>query len=218
MSEITKNTKVAEVVRSNYQAATIFKNKRIDFCCNGGRTLQQACETKEVDLESLIAELKELSDESSIYDQMDDDLLIDVIVKKHHRYVRKTIPDLLYYLKKIAAVHGKTNPELMEIEASFTEMAVNLLDHLELEESKLFPSILGELEMEILDKEALLQAKNEHEVEGRRTEYLARLTNDFTPPETACTTYRVAFSLLKEFIDDLYLHIHLENNILFNKN
>lgn len=218
MSEITKNTKVAEVVRTNYQAATIFKNYKIDFCCNGGRTLQQACETKKLDLKSLIKELKELSDETSIYDQMDDDLLVDLIVKKHHRYVRKTIPDLLYYLKKIAAVHGKTNPELVEIEESFKSMAVNLLDHMEFEESKLFPSILGELEIEGLDNGALVQAKNEHEVEGRRTEYLARLTNDFTPPESACTTYRVAFSLLKEFIDDLYFHIHLENNILFNKN
>ncbi|MBS0617086.1 MAG: iron-sulfur cluster repair di-iron protein, partial [Spirochaetes bacterium] len=29
--------------------------------------------------------------------------------------------------------------------------------------------------------------------------------------------YRVAFALLKEFEDDLHMHIHLENNILFPK-
>lgn len=33
----------------------------------------------------------------------------------------------------------------------------------------------------------------------------------------ACNTYKVSFSLLQEFEDDLHLHIHLENNILFPK-
>ncbi|MGM0392500.1 MAG: iron-sulfur cluster repair di-iron protein, partial [Bacteroidota bacterium] len=32
-----------------------------------------------------------------------------------------------------------------------------------------------------------------------------------------CNTYRVSFALLNEFEQDLHLHIHLENNILFPK-
>ncbi len=32
-----------------------------------------------------------------------------------------------------------------------------------------------------------------------------------------CKTYRVTFSLLHEFEEDLHRHIHLENNILFPK-
>ena len=36
-------------------------------------------------------------------------------------------------------------------------------------------------------------------------------------PESACATYRVLYSELKEFEDDLHVHIHLENNILFPK-
>src|SRR5690606_32955152 len=58
---------------------------------------------------------------------------------------------------------------------------------------------------------------HEHEGEGGRFRKIAALTNDYTPPEDACNTYRVTFALLKEFEEDLYLHIHLENNILFPK-
>jgi regulator of cell morphogenesis and NO signaling len=41
--------------------------------------------------------------------------------------------------------------------------------------------------------------------------------NNFTPPGHACNTYWVLYAKLKEFYEDLMLHIHLENNILFPK-
>ena len=41
------------------------------------------------------------------------------------------------------------------------------------------------------------------------------LSDDFTPPEYACNTYRVSFAKLAEFEADLHRHVHLENNILF---
>ena len=57
----------------------------------------------------------------------------------------------------------------------------------------------------------------EHENEGERFRKIAALTNNYTPAADACNTYKVTFSLLKEFEEDLHLHIHLENNILFPK-
>lgn len=57
----------------------------------------------------------------------------------------------------------------------------------------------------------------EHDVEGERFRKMSSLSDNYTPPSYACNTYKVAYSLLKEFEDDLHLHIHLENNILFPK-
>jgi regulator of cell morphogenesis and NO signaling len=57
----------------------------------------------------------------------------------------------------------------------------------------------------------------EHENEGDRFRLIAALSDEYTPPTDACNTYRVTFSLLQEFEDDLHRHIHLENNILFPK-
>ena len=56
---------------------------------------------------------------------------------------------------------------------------------------------------------------SEHENEGDRFEKIEKLTNGYIPPSDACSTYTVAFSMLKEFEQDLHRHIHLENNILF---
>ena len=56
---------------------------------------------------------------------------------------------------------------------------------------------------------------NEHELEGERFRKISELSNDYNTPVDACNTYRVTFALLKEFEEDLHLHIHLENNILF---
>jgi len=57
----------------------------------------------------------------------------------------------------------------------------------------------------------------DHEVEGERFRKIADLSNNYAPPEDACNTYRVSLALLNEFEQDLHLHIHLENNILFPK-
>ena len=57
----------------------------------------------------------------------------------------------------------------------------------------------------------------EHTTEGERLRKIETLSNHYTPPVDACNTYAVAIALLKEFEQDLHLHIHLENNILFPK-
>ena len=59
--------------------------------------------------------------------------------------------------------------------------------------------------------------QDEHVTEGERFVKIAALTNNYTPPSDACNTYKVTFSMLQEFEQDLHKHIHLENNILFLK-
>ncbi len=57
----------------------------------------------------------------------------------------------------------------------------------------------------------------EHDVAGNLMKQIQDLSNDFAPPAHACNTYRVLYAKLKEFQNDLFQHIHLENNILFPK-
>lgn len=66
-------------------------------------------------------------------------------------------------------------------------------------------------------KNPIQMMMQEHDTEGERFRKIALLSNNYTPPFDACTTYKVAFALVKEFEEDLHLHIHLENNILFPK-
>ncbi len=44
--------------------------------------------------------------------------------------------------------------------------------------------------------------ESEHSAEGDRLGVIERLSNNYTPPQDACSTYRVSFAMLKEFQDD----------------
>ena len=76
----------------------------------------------------------------------------------------------------------------------------------------------GKLSKENLSIEAPIQLMEfEHEAAGKIMEEIKRLSNNFTPPSNACTTFRLSLEELKIFESDLHQHVHLENNILFPK-
>ncbi|KAB5486112.1 MULTISPECIES: iron-sulfur cluster repair di-iron protein [Flagellimonas] len=228
----TKEKTIGQMVAEDYRTAQIFKSHKIDFCCKGNRTLQEVVKKKGLDLETLREEL-DIVQNTHKGDQPDFktwplDLLIDYIEKKHHRYVEQQIPILKQYLNKLCHVHGNKHPELFGIFEHFTASAGELAMHMKKEELVLFPWIrkmvssaqdekeLGHPQFGTV-KNPIQMMMEEHDNEGERFRKIATLSNDYTPPADACNTYRVAFSLLQEFEDDLHRHIHLENNILFPK-
>lgn len=223
---------IGQMVAEDYRTAQIFKNHKIDFCCKGNRTLKEVTKKKGLDLNSLMQELDIVQEQ----DQNDEpdfktwplDLLIDYIEKKHHRYVEQQIPILKQYLIKLCKVHGDRHPELLDIFEHFNASAGELAMHMKKEELVLFPwvrkMVNGTSKGSTMEQPHFGTVKNpikmmmeEHDNEGERFRKIAHLSNDYTPPADACNTYRVTFSLLQEFEEDLHRHIHLENNILFPK-
>jgi regulator of cell morphogenesis and NO signaling len=55
----------------------------------------------------------------------------------------------------------------------------------------------------------------EHDQAGDALAAIRHITEDYSVPEYACVTYKAMISGLQELEQDLHLHIHLENNILF---
>ncbi|MEZ5037401.1 MAG: iron-sulfur cluster repair di-iron protein [Chitinophagales bacterium] len=228
---ITKESTIAELVAQDYRVAAVFKNKAIDFCCNGNRSIQEVCNNQSLDADQLINELTATMQQGGAtnidYNSWPLDLLADYVEKKHHRYVEKAIPEILPYLEKITRVHGSRHAELEEVLALFNEGAGELTKHMKKEELILFPYIRKMVKAEAAKttieaafgtvQNPIEQMMHEHDAEGERYRKISALTNNYTVPEDGCNTYRVTLSLLKEFEDDLHLHIHLENNILFPK-
>jgi len=223
---------IGQIVAENYRTAQIFKNHKIDFCCQGNRSLQEAAEKKKLDaqviLNEIIAVLKTEKDDTTDYKSWPLDLLADYIEKKHHRYVEEKIPVLKPYLEKLCRVHGERHPELLEITDHFNKSADELAAHMKKEEIILFPAIRKMMQAKQtgskLEKPHFGTVQNpiqmmmmEHETEGERFRKIDELSNNYTPPADACSTYCVTFALLQEFENDLHRHIHLENNILFPK-
>lgn len=228
----TMEKTIGQMVADDYRTAQVFKAHKIDFCCKGNRTLSEVAFKKGLDLEILMEELdqvqsKDLGDRPDVA-SWPLDLLVDYIEKKHHRYVEEHIPILNQYLDKLCRVHGERHPELFEIFEHFKASAGELAMHMKKEELVLFPwvrkMVEGLADRETLEAPHFGTVRNpiqmmmqEHDNEGERFRKIAALSNDYTPPADACNTYRVTYSLLQEFEDDLHRHIHLENNILFPK-
>jgi regulator of cell morphogenesis and NO signaling len=228
--ENTLEKTIGQMVADDYRIAQVFKNHKIDFCCKGNRSIEEVAEKYRLDVQVLLAEIDEVQRQNN-NDNIDFklwplDLLADYIEKRHHRYVEEKIPILKQYLAKLCKVHGDRHPELFDINEHFNASAGELAMHMKKEELLLFPwirkMVKAEQHRELLDRPHFGTVKNpiammmqEHENEGDRFRVIAGLSNDYTPPADACNTYRVAFSLLKEFEEDLHRHIHLENNILF---
>ena len=59
--------------------------------------------------------------------------------------------------------------------------------------------------------------EHEHDIVGRKMDMIRVLTNNYSLPEDACASYSLLYKMLEEFEGDLFIHIHLENNILFPK-
>ncbi|MEI2675735.1 MAG: DUF542 domain-containing protein [Chitinophagaceae bacterium] len=140
---IQENNIIGELVAQDYRAASVFKKYGIDFCCQGNRTIQDACEAKEIDASSVVTDLIEANKatlESTIdYQSWPIDLMADYIEKKHHRYVEDKTQEIKPYLDKICRVHGDRHPELLEINEHFNATASELAAHMKKEELILFP-------------------------------------------------------------------------------
>jgi len=229
--EIDANTSVGEIVKANFKTAQIFDKNKIDFCCGGGISLEEACNRSNVDIDVLVPELVALvasNDPDSKYiDGLELNELCDYIEKRHHTYVSEKLPFLQVKLQKLCDVHGANHPELYKIKELFDAAAGNLSAHMKKEELILFPYIRKMVKY----KKEGLQAKGEfgevkntislmheeHTTEGERFEKISKLSSSYSCPPDGCGTYQVTYQTLNDFENDLHRHIHLENNILFKK-
>lgn len=222
---------VGQIVTDDYRTAQVFQKYGLDFCCGGNRTIEEACEKKGVEVRQVVQELDALANEGTKndnYDQWSLDFLVDYIVNNHHEFTRNKLPEIGKYAKKVAKVHGERHEELQEIYYEFTMLHTEIFNHLDKEERILFPYIKQLVEAKKVGDQLeepefggaanpIAMMEDEHDEAGTSMAKIRRLSNNFTPPEDACTTYRILFENLEAFEKDLYKHVHLENNILFPK-
>lgn len=227
------NSTIAEIVADDYRTAEIFKRHGIDFCCGGKKSVSKVCSEKNIDEQILQAELNasknNAADVAHDFKSWSLTFLADYIVNVHHTYVNNNLALISEFASKVAKVHGHHNTETVEIDKLWKEVVADLTTHMNKEELVLFPYVRN---LEEFRKRGSLafraphfvtvinpvhMMEREHEVVGEIMHKIQVLSNNFTPPEYACNTYRVLYAKLDEFQGDLHQHIHLENNILFPK-
>ena len=85
----TSNSIIGELVAQDYRYATVFQKNKIDFCCQGNRTIEEACDRKKVNIDALLSELTETSQINEVasndFHSWPLHLLATNIVTKNHR-------------------------------------------------------------------------------------------------------------------------------------
>jgi regulator of cell morphogenesis and NO signaling len=226
----TSQTTVRDIALEHPASIRVFEKLGIDYCCGGRKPLAQACEERSIELETVLAAIEQADgagqQEDRDWTAEPLEVICKHIVETHHAYVRAELPRLESLAQKVVSRHGSTHPELGEIQQLFESLAVELLQHLSKEEMVLFPYITN-LERNLENcgprslgcfgavRNPIRVMMAEHDAAGDTLARMRELSNEFTPPEGACPTYRGFYQALAEFERDLHQHVHLENNILF---
>ena len=222
MNEIAiQNKTVREIAGQHTDSYKIFHKYGIDFCCGGKRLLSDVCEEKGIEISEIANDFVAL--EKTPSDQKDWNTetlenLINHIVDTHHQYLQDDLPRLFHLIQKVASRHGERDAHLYKVLEIFVSMANELLAHIEKEERVLFPMIVemektGDISPQILMP--ILAMEAEHEEVGKALEELDRLTESYAIKPNMCASYQALYVGLKQLEEDLKLHIHKENNILF---
>ncbi|RYF80941.1 MAG: iron-sulfur cluster repair di-iron protein, partial [Chitinophagaceae bacterium] len=121
----------------------------------------------------------------------------------------------------VATKHGDRFPFMKDVYLLFAEVQNEMTQHMLKEERILFPRI-KQLEQNalVLDDINYFQGPidvmiEDHDLAGNLLQQIRKLTNDYTAPEGACTTFRLSLASLQAFEGDLHRHVHVENHVLF---
>ena len=223
----TQPNTIAELAVAMPQAVGTLEKLGIDYCCNGTRSIADACAHAGITTDELLA-LIPARNATSEHDWLAEPMssLIHFIVHTHHEYTRQTLATLQILAMKVREHHGPRHPELSEVERLVYQLSTDLLPHMLKEEQVLFPYIASVEEAAMLGKEPPMPffgtARNpvrtmmlEHEAAGDILREIRALTANFALPPEACASFNALYANLQEIEADLHRHIHLENNILF---
>jgi regulator of cell morphogenesis and NO signaling len=220
--------KIGEIVAHLPKAGYVFKDYDIDFCCGGNRLVCDVAKEQGVDADKLVKEINELYEKVKAEGDEDEDWttrsmsdLIDHVINKHHAYLQTTLTPLGELVTKILRVHGPHHGEqLLQVHRLYHNLKMEFEEHLIKEEATVFPLIV-EYERtqskELLDKavENIHHLEEEHDSCGDLLKEIRKVTAGFEVPADGCATYQYTFQKLNELEQDTFVHVHLENNILF---
>lgn len=200
----------------------------VDYCCHGDQTIQQACRDAGVTAEELLRLIeseKSPSDERTWSEEPLSEL-IEFIVSTHHAYTRRAVETICMLGEKVRDRHGAAHPEVVALERLIREIEKDVIPHMLKEEQILFPYVQA-LESALTSEDEppvpffgtvrnpIRMMMAEHETVAEKLAEVRVITNNYSTPADACTSFRALYTALQELEQDLHRHIHLENNVLF---
>lgn len=227
--ELNKEMTVGAIVAEDFNRARLFERLGIDYCCHGSDTLNDACAKKGLDPVDVLSRLEnnnETDGGAPDFASWPLDLLVDYVLKKHHRSFHQHHEELLVLVEKVDRVHGDHHHELHEVRLAVASSFEELDNHFAKEEQILFPQFYEIFAAHEEGHEPapfhcgsisypIQQMMLEHETTGSIWQHIVELTENFTTPTDGCASYRLMNHELYEFFSKLKEHVALENNLIF---
>jgi regulator of cell morphogenesis and NO signaling len=220
------NTLVRDIVNELPKTSDVFKKFRIDFCCGGNIALSEAIAANGISEEEIMEELRVVFEKNSsaetdleVWTRSDSTTIIDHVINHFHRTSEEELSLLSPYVTKVSRVHGDSHPELLKVHELFYEFKKELMEHMAKEEAVVFPLIKqladGTVENRKEAINMIVELEKEHDHAGEILRQIRAITSDYTLPLDACGTYRLVYKRLEDLEGLTFMHVHLENNILF---
>jgi regulator of cell morphogenesis and NO signaling len=199
-------------------ATKLFHRHHFDFCCRGNQKLEEACRKKGLSEDEVIGELQGLmrGRHRLEWSMVSNAEISQYIIDHYHAGLRACVPEILRLAKRVEAVHSDHPACPTGLSDVLFETWAELEGHMEKEEKILFPMMAerwGPLDV----TGPVLQMRREHLDHGESLARIRQLCNGFKCPKDACPTWKALYLSLSALEEDLMEHIHLENNILFER-
>lgn len=213
---MTSTKTLGELVTRYPDAARVFYNYGLDYCCGGKQTLDDACREMNLDPGKVFTELQAPKDGPSNQIHWEEQPLgdlVDHILTRYHAPLREELARLIDLAAKVEQAHADKTDCPRGLKLHLVGISEAVMSHLAKEEQILFPLISSGQTQNAVHPIRVMAL--EHEEHGESLRKTRVLTRDFHLPAEACTTWTELYRSLERLEKELMDHIHLENNILF---
>ena len=210
---INKNLSLGECVIIYPAVVEKFNDIGLDYCCGGNKNLEIALKEKNINVDKFIEDINEELEE----------FIFDNSSYINHARTFELLRDIDPLLVRVFKVHYNHLPDVLtRVHKLFGALKCELEEHLIKEEKILFPKIIEFENTNDKEKKDILKVEierfiGEHEAAGDILKELAQITDDYSAPEWACTSFKLLYMKMHDLEKDLFVHIHKENNILFKR-
>ncbi|HEX7388461.1 MAG TPA: DUF542 domain-containing protein [Acidiphilium sp.] len=195
-------------------AAAVFIQHGVDFCCGGDQRLAEAAAARNLDLATVIAELGEWTDAADqAWNDAETPVMIEHIKIRYHETHLRELPTLIQLARKVEAAHKNNAVVPAGLGDLLSRLFAEIRVHQQREEIVLFPMLLRGGDP--MAASAIATMRAEHDDHGAALTEIDRLTHGRTVPPDGCATWNALCTGLTKLYEDMIMHVHLENNILF---
>lgn len=226
------NKKITDLVGENYVFASVLYYFGIKFYDYSEKTLEQVCQEKGLNINTVILSLELVTKEKESVDitlfSYPIDLIIEYLKHAHYVFIKEKLPYIARLIENLKTPFPEHVQIVEDLKFVFPLFVEDFIHHIYEEEDSLFcyiqllhsclhkpfnPSkVFYKMEEFSLQQHAIAHDLHDDEMKGIRS-----ITNNYTIPTERDLHLRVVFEELKAFEKQLISHAGVENEILFPK-